>query len=142
MTEPSRVPSHPPAGFRYEPSGSAFDETFTAAGEPRPHLREFWRGLEALGASEITKRWEQGGRMIRENGVTYNVYGDPRGMDRPWVLDPIPLVLAPDEWSRVARGLDQRARVLNAVLADVYGPQRLLVEGLLPPEIVFQSPNF
>jgi uncharacterized circularly permuted ATP-grasp superfamily protein/uncharacterized alpha-E superfamily protein len=142
MTEPSRVPSHPPSGFRYEPGDGAFDEAFTPGAEPRPHLAEFWRGLEALGAGEVTKRWEQGGRMIRENGVTYNVYGDPRGMDRPWVLDPIPLVLAPDEWSRVARGLDQRARLLNAVLADIYGPQRLLVEGLLPAEMIFQSPNF
>jgi uncharacterized circularly permuted ATP-grasp superfamily protein/uncharacterized alpha-E superfamily protein len=142
MTEPSRVPTHPPTGFRYEPGPSAFDEAFTDGAKPRAHLSEFWHGLEALGATEIGKRWEQGGRMIRENGVTYNVYGDPRGMDRPWVLDPIPLVLSADEWTKVSRGLDQRARLLNAVLADIYGPQRLLVEGLLPPELVFQSPNF
>ena len=61
------------------------------------------------------------------------MYGDPRGMDRPWVLDPIPLVLAADEWAKLARGLDQRARVLNALLADLYGKQETLKDKLLPP---------
>ena len=49
------------------------------------------------GAEEIKRRWEEAQDLIRENGVTYNVYGDPRGMDRPWQLDPIPLLIAPAE---------------------------------------------
>jgi uncharacterized circularly permuted ATP-grasp superfamily protein/uncharacterized alpha-E superfamily protein len=138
---PSR-PSQPPDNFRYAPRPTAFDESFEPDGKPRAHQVELWRGLEALGASEISKRWEQGRRLIRENGVTYNVYGDPRGMDRPWVLDPIPLVIGAEEWAKLARGLDQRARLLNALLADLYGKQETLKERLLPPELVFGCPAF
>ena len=139
---PSRAPSQPPDGFRYVPRPLTHDEAFTSEGLPRAHQAEFWRGVEALGASELSKRWEQGRRLIRENGVTYNVYGDPRGMDRPWVLDPIPFVLAADDWAKLARGLDQRARLLNALLADLYGPQHTLKEKLLPPELVLGCPAF
>jgi uncharacterized circularly permuted ATP-grasp superfamily protein/uncharacterized alpha-E superfamily protein len=138
---PSTAPSFP-EGFRYAPRPPAYDEAFTAAGEPRPNHAELWQGLEELGASEISKRGEQGKRLIRENGVTYNVYGDPRGMDRPWVLDPIPLVLGASEWSSLARGLDQRARLLNALLADLYGKQATLAERLLPPELVLGCSAF
>jgi uncharacterized circularly permuted ATP-grasp superfamily protein len=63
-------------------------------------------------------------RQIQENGVTYNVYADPKGADRPWELDLLPHVLAADEWQQLSAGIAQRARLLNAVLADLYGPQR------------------
>jgi uncharacterized circularly permuted ATP-grasp superfamily protein/uncharacterized alpha-E superfamily protein len=141
MAEP-RVSSYPQAGFGYPEGEEAFDEAFDRNGSPRPHQAELWQGLSELGSSEIGKRWEQGRRLVRENGVTYNVYGDPRGMDRPWVLDPIPHVIAAGEWQKLSAGVSQRARLLNAILADVYGAGRLLEEGLLPPEIVLGSPGF
>jgi uncharacterized circularly permuted ATP-grasp superfamily protein/uncharacterized alpha-E superfamily protein len=81
-------------------------------------------------------------RQIQENGVTYNVYADPKGADRPWELDLLPHVIAADEWPQLAAGIAQRARLLNAVLADLYGPQRLIREGLLPAELVFGHNNF
>ncbi|HEY5808821.1 MAG TPA: circularly permuted type 2 ATP-grasp protein, partial [Povalibacter sp.] len=81
-------------------------------------------------------------RLIVENGVTYNVYADPQGRDRPWQLDILPLVLPAAEWQTIAAGVAQRARLLNGLLADIYGPQRLLAEGIVPPEIVFGHPNF
>ena len=75
--------------------------------------------LDSLGVEELTRRWEQARRLIRENGVTYNVYGDPQGMHRPWELDAVPLVIAPAEWERLAAALAQRVQVLNALLTDV-----------------------
>src|SRR5436190_386430 len=138
---PARA-SQPPDGFRYTPRPNAYDDAFGPDGTPRPHQVELWRGLESLGGSEISKRWEQGRRLIRENGVTYNVYGDPRGMDRPWVLDPIPFVIAAEDWANLAHGLDQRARLLNALLADCYGKQEMLGERLLPPELMLGCPGF
>lgn len=141
MTQ-SRLSSLPPEGFRYAPRSGVYDEAFLPDGAPRQHHSELWRGLEGLGGAEIAKRWEQGRRLIRENGVTYNVYGDPRGMDRPWVLDPLPMVVGADEWTALAKGLDQRARLLNALLTDLYGPQRVLSEGLIPTELVLGCPGF
>ena len=141
MTE-SLAPSYPPPGFGYPAAGDSFDEAFDSNGAARAHQTELWSGLAALGRTEIGKRWELGRRLVRENGVTYNVYGDPRGMDRPWVLDPIPHVLAAHEWRLLAARVEQRARLLDAVLADVYGPRRLLEEGFLPPELVLGNPGF
>jgi uncharacterized circularly permuted ATP-grasp superfamily protein/uncharacterized alpha-E superfamily protein len=63
-------------------------------------------------------------------------------MARPWQLDPIPLVIGPAEAAHLERGLVQRARLLELVLADLYGPQRALLSGLLPPELVFPNPGF
>ena len=63
------------------------------AGSSRPHYDTFVRSLEALGRHELASRWENAKRAIRDNGVTYNVYGDPEGVDRPWTLDMIPLLV-------------------------------------------------
>jgi len=113
-----------------------------AHGQPRPHWSGFLKALTTLSLPELMRRWEEAKQLIHENGVTYNVYGDPRGMDRPWQLDPIPLVIPPDEGRRNETGLVQRARLLEAILVDLYGPQQLLREGLIPPELVFANPGF
>ena len=75
---------------------SAYDELIASGWRRlRPHWQTFAQGLDEIGLDEFTNRWDEAQQLIRENGVTYNVYGDPRGMDRPWQLDPIPLVISP-----------------------------------------------
>ena len=118
-----------------------FDE-MAAAGRVRPHWVKFVSSLDRLGREELAQRWDSARRIIREHGVTYNVYGDPRGMDRPWELDMVPLLIAPPEWAEIEAGLVQRTRLFNLILADLYGPQRLLREGRLPPALVCANPNF
>ena len=81
----------------------------TRRGSFRPHWRTFFEQLEAIGLPELRQRWEEAQHLIRENGVTYNVYGDPRGMDRPWQLDPIPLLISPADAAALEVGLIQRA---------------------------------
>ncbi len=119
-----------------------YDEMMGAPGELRPHWSKFVGSLERLGREEIALRWENARRIIREHGVTYNVYGDPRGMDRPWELDMVPLLIPPAEWAQIESGLAQRTRLFNLILADLYGPQRLLRGGHLPPGLVFANPHF
>jgi uncharacterized circularly permuted ATP-grasp superfamily protein/uncharacterized alpha-E superfamily protein len=126
----------------YQPAPGAFDELLDASGQVRPHWRGFVAGLTALGRDELGRRWELARRLIREHGITYNVYADPHGTTRPWELDPIPLLIPAREWDALADALVQRARLLNLVLADLYGPQKLLAAGLVPPELVFAQPGF
>ena len=128
------------AGFRTV--SDAYDESAFANGTPRAHWRAFISSLEKLGREELAARWENGRRIIREHGVTYNVYGDPQGMDRPWELDMVPLLVPPEEWRLIEAGLAQRAKLFNLILADLYGPQRLLRDGLIPPALVFANPGF
>jgi uncharacterized circularly permuted ATP-grasp superfamily protein/uncharacterized alpha-E superfamily protein len=126
----------------YHPLEGAYDEMVAAPGVLRPHCEGFVRSLEALEQHEFNSRWEGARRSIRENGVTYNIYGDPEGVDRPWQFDMMPLLIAPAEWTRLEAALIQRTRLLNLVLADLYGPQTLLGAGLLPPSLVFSNPAF
>ncbi len=108
----------------------------------RPHWQSFISSLERLGRVELFVRWENARRIIREHGVTYNVYGDPQGMDRPWELDMLPLLIPSEDWRKIEAGLMQRSKLFNLILADIYGPQRLLLDGHLPPALVYANPNF
>jgi uncharacterized circularly permuted ATP-grasp superfamily protein/uncharacterized alpha-E superfamily protein len=126
----------------YRPLAGVYDEMSSATGQSRRHCDSLLRSLEGLGRSELSSRWEGAKRAIRENGVTYNVYGDPQGVDRPWTLDMLPLLIDPQEWSRIEAALLQRSRLLNLILADLYGAQRLLHDGVLPPSLVLANPAF
>src|SRR5262245_10426774 len=113
-----------------------------AAGEIRPHWRHLANGLASLGLPALHDRWREARRLLRESGATYNVYGDPQGLERPWLLDPIPVLISSAEWSEIEWGLMQRAELLNLILRDVYGPQNLVRHGLLPAELVFAHGGF
>jgi uncharacterized circularly permuted ATP-grasp superfamily protein/uncharacterized alpha-E superfamily protein len=126
----------------YQPFGFVYDELTTPAGQLRPHYDTFVHSMEALGRNELASRWENAKRAIRDNGVTYNVYGDPSGVDRAWTLDMMPLLIPFAEWSRLEAALVQRTRLLNLILSDVYGPQRLLEGGQLPAQLVLGNPGF
>ncbi len=118
------------------------DETVDGENGIREHWRVFFEHMDGLGVQEVLRRWEEARQLIRENGVTYNVYGDPQGLDRPWELDPIPLLISANDAAAIESGLIQRAHLLDAMLADLYGPQRLVREGILPPELLLRHPGF
>ena len=118
-----------------------FDEARSADGGLRPPWAEFAASTE-LNPSYLAQAQKRVARQIDENGITYNVYATADNTQRPWSLDVLPLIVRADEWDRLDRGLRQRARLLNAVAADIYGEQTLLRAGLLPPAIVFRHPGF
>src|SRR5215470_14434359 len=99
----------------YQAGAGVYDEMVAPDAALRPHYEGFTRSLEALGRTELASRWENAKRTLRDNGVTYNVYGDPQGADRPWALDMMPLVISAAEWSQLEGALAQRARLLNLV---------------------------
>ena len=146
MSEPSdEAEATAPESLFQNYSGALgiFDEMEEAPATPRPHWRPLIESLQRLGRHELVSRWEDGRRIIRAHGVTYNVYGDAQGMDRPWGLDFVPLLITAREWARIEGGLVQRSRLFNLILADLYGgAQHLLRDGLLPPELVYANPGF
>ncbi|MFJ7314111.1 circularly permuted type 2 ATP-grasp protein [Pseudomonas sp. NPDC098747] len=127
---------------RYPLTAGTYHELLDAGGAVRPHWQRLFDQLQRSTPAQLVQRQALLARQIQENGVTYNVYADPKGADRPWELDLLPHVIAADEWQQLSAGIAQRARLLNAVLADLYGPQRLISEGLLPAELVFGHNNF
>lgn len=147
MTPETSAPTLPvaqPRGFAggYAAQPSTFDEMLDSDGSLRPHWHMFVKMLDDLGRDELARRWEQGRRLIHENGITHNVYGDPKGLDRPWSLDFIPLLLPVDQWRRIDAALVQRAVLLDRLLDDLYGPAKCIAAGLLPPELLYANPGF
>jgi len=142
MPIPESVPvgAIDPFASYHVPSG-VYDE-FAHGGEPRAHWRRLAGVFRGWHHAELSDRWEQARRLIRDNGVTYNVHDDGEKGQRPWVLDPIPLVIAADEWRGIEAGIRQRLRVLDALLADLYGPQHLVRDGIVPAEVVLGHPGF
>jgi len=137
-TRPTRT-----ADWTYRPPVAGhWDEALDASGKPRPHWRRLAAALRRMGQDEFSRRWEFGQQLIRANGVTYNVYSDPQGSARPWPMDLVPLVVDAHEWAQIERAVIQRATLLNTVLADLYGTHRLVRDGHVPPELVFDNPGF
>jgi uncharacterized circularly permuted ATP-grasp superfamily protein/uncharacterized alpha-E superfamily protein len=148
LQNPSTSPAGIPGGPGHNPfpgytaPDNCYDELCGADGQPRPHWRRLIEQLGSWQSAELADRWEQARRLIRDNGVTYTMQDEKSGEQRPWVLDPIPLVIADTDWSRLEVGINQRARVLDALLADLYGPQHVLREGIVPAELVLGQPGF
>jgi len=119
-----------------------FDELLTLAGRPRPWWNAFAGHAGDLTAATLTTAQARIAKQIHESSVTHTVFAAADGRSRPWSLDVLPFVLSAAEWAPLARGLQQQARLLNAIAADLYGEQRLLHEGLIPPALVFRHPGF
>jgi len=126
----------------YRARPDTYDEMLGPQGEVRPHWRYLADALTTLGLPALHDRSREARRLLHESGATYNVYGDPQGLERPWQLDPIPVLMPSDEWSGIESGLVQRAELLNLVLKDTYGPQELIREGILPLELVYAHGGF
>lgn len=110
---------------------------------PDGTLRPAWKGLGAevaeLTSDRLRRVRREIGRFLSDDGVTYTRPGEEAA---PWRLDPLPLVISADEWAVLEVGLTQRSELLNAVLQDLYGPQRLLSSGVLPSAAVYGHRGF
>ncbi len=102
----------------------------------------FFDELGADGFTDLNRRQETMQSQLHDNGVTYNVYADSSGPQRPWELDLFPLIITPDSWKQIEAGVLQRVSVLDRVLADVYGPRELIKAGLIPPALVRGHPGY
>src|SRR5947209_7265148 len=84
--------------WTYTPQPGHWDEALRPSGFPRRHWRELMVSLGRMGFEQLSRNWRAGEQLIQTNGITYNVYGDAQGKERPWRMDPIPLVIAAEEW--------------------------------------------
>ncbi|MDD2925099.1 circularly permuted type 2 ATP-grasp protein [Rhodoferax sp.] len=162
--QPSPRPDHRPATARlgelarhFRAAGGHFDEVRgTMAGEATANatnniaaqadMTRAWAGffntLEEETAAGMAQRSTQLARQVRDNGITYNVYADDNGPQRPWSLDLFPLMVDAASWRHIEAGVLQRMRLLEHIMQDVYGPQQLLAAGLLPPALVQGHPGY
>lgn len=126
----------------YQTQNGVFDEMLSPAGEIRPHWSFVMQSFDSLGVEEMNWRRQEASRLLKNNGVTYNITSEDARAERPWSLDVVPLILDSAEWNQIERGLMQRAELLDLILKDVYGSRELIRRGLLPPEVIYAHPGF
>jgi uncharacterized circularly permuted ATP-grasp superfamily protein len=125
----------------YDPNGF-FDELIAAPGAARPAARALTEYLATLGVAQLLERQRDAERVIVEMGITFTVYTEGQNIDRAWPFDVIPRTIALDEWRHIEQGLEQRLTALNLFVDDVYNDQRIIADGIIPKDIVLDSPNY
>ena len=123
------------------PAG-VYDENVDESGNLRPHWRQLNAELEQIGVRGMERRYKQMRRRLRQNGIAYSAYGDASVRERHLQLDPLPYLLPDAQWREVAAGLKQRADLLNRMMADLYGPRKLLSDGVVPHDVLFDHPHY
>lgn len=137
-----REPKVEPLFARYRPLEGVFDEIFTPNGKARRGLADVVRRLDALGEKELKLRQRLADGAFLRAGITFRVYSDSRGIDKIFPFDLIPRAVSAKRWEALERGLEQRVRALNLFLADVYGPQKIFADRVIPKEIVLGSKGY
>jgi uncharacterized circularly permuted ATP-grasp superfamily protein len=121
---------------------SPYDEMFASSDAPRPHYAPLFEQLIELGPQELERRNKLADLTMRQQGITFTVYGRKQGVERIIPFDPIPRLVAAHEWDKIERGLKQRVRALNLFIHDVYHDRLILKDRIIPPELVFGATGY
>jgi uncharacterized circularly permuted ATP-grasp superfamily protein len=121
---------------------AVYDEMFDSRECPRPHYTSLHERLIELGPEELERRHKVADLTMRQQGITFTVYGRDQGVERIIPFDPIPRLIPPAEWDRIERGLKQRVRALNLFIHDVYHERLILKDRIVPPELVFGATGY
>lgn len=124
----------------YKPLPGIPDELLDTSGRPRDQWLSFLGELAEYREDEFKNRFELATRHIRDTGVSYRIYGEEN--ERSWPLGPLPLILDHREWAQIAEGVEQRARLMDALLRDFYGEAKLVAEGALPAAALTGSVDY
>lgn len=121
---------------------SGYDELINEHGDIRAPWRALMAGIEAWSPEQIRRQAERVEKRIRDTGIDFDIFAHPTSPTQNWRLDLLPIMLSSAEWQWLERALCQRAQLLNLILKDIYGEQRLMRSGMIPPELVFSDPTY
>ncbi|MBO0350510.1 circularly permuted type 2 ATP-grasp protein, partial [Phormidium pseudopriestleyi FRX01] len=125
----------------YDP-GDFYDELFIEKGKPRPQAKPVINRINSLSDGELLQRQQAAQSAMFKLGITFTVYGDSEGNERIFPFDIIPRIVAANEWATLNRGLKQRIEALNLFIADIYGDQKIIKDGVIPIELVLSAKGF
>ncbi len=123
----------------YQPLAGTYDEMVQTDGSPRPHTRRIQTLLDGMPPREFARYQSLAELSLFNQGVTFSVYSDQQGTEKIFPICLVPRVISAVEWARVERGLVQRIRALNLFLDDMYGEQKILKQGFIPPYLVLAA---
>jgi uncharacterized circularly permuted ATP-grasp superfamily protein len=111
--------------------------------EPRPHYRPLWEHIRRMGQHALATKAQELHLAMRTEGITFAVYSEAeQGIERVWPFDLIPRIIPTAEWAVLEAGLKQRVRGLNLFLQDIYHAQRILKDGVIPAQLIYQGKHF
>src|SRR3984957_15873487 len=125
----------------YDP-GSFYDELIAPNGQPRSCAAPMYEMLANMPLGVFEERRQLADLSYLVQGITFTVYSDGRGTERLFPFDLVPRIIPNSEWDVIERGLAQRVMALNLFLQDVYGPQRILKDRIIPRNLVFSCKHF
>lgn len=132
------MPTAPAANLFADYSlGTAYDEMFDSAKQPRPHYRPLFDRLSKLSPEEFARRKAMTDLSMRQDGVGFTVYRAEEGIERVWPMDPVPRIIPADEWAVIERGLAQRLTAINLFLKDLYQDQKILADRIIDPALIY-----
>ena len=126
----------------YQPLAGIHDEMMDTDGSILPHWAEWFATYAKWSRQEQAVQSEQLNDMVRETGIAYDLFADPHASTQPWSIDLAPLIIAPEEWQWLQAAISQRARLLNAINADLYGPKKLIEGGYVPAALIYSDPTY
>ncbi len=122
--------------------GVAYDEMFEQGGDVRGHYELLQDRIDSLGGEELEERQRILERSFLLQGITFTVYGAESSTERIIPTDLFPRIIPANEWTVIEAGLTQRLKALNLFLADIYGDQKILMDGVLPRDLVLSAPSY
>jgi len=131
-----------PGPMDYQVPAGLLDDVHSADGSVKPQWQYLLASFRDLGPQLLQEREEKIQRILRDDGATYNLYGQESGPVNAWALDTVPHIIGSEDWARIEAGLLERAELFNLILRDIYGPRMLLRHGALPPEALFSHSGF
>ena len=126
----------------YELDSAFYDEMFFPDGTPREHCLGLYESLLRLPVEELVRMQERVSHAFSSEGITFTVYGGEEAGERIMPVDCLPRILSAEEWLQIETGLTQRLKALNRFLADVYGPARIVEDGIIPVDMVRGCPQY
>ncbi|MBV9850512.1 MAG: circularly permuted type 2 ATP-grasp protein [Armatimonadetes bacterium] len=119
-----------------------FDEMFGEDGQPHGHCRKLFQRLTEMSLPDYVGRVQLADLMLVNQGITFNVYSDQRGTEKPWPFDLVPRVIPATDWDHIERGLTQRLTALNLFLHDLYHEQKILKDRIVPRDLIVSAAHF
>lgn len=119
-----------------------YDEVLKSNMTINPNWEKVLSNLTQMGTETLISKQNEMDWLMDENGVTYNVYNDPKGMHRAWELNIVPFLIHQKEWETVEKGIKQRSELLNLILKDIYGKRELIKNGIIPAEVIYAHRGF
>ncbi len=128
--------------LNYPEYSKAFDEMFSGLEKPREHYKEVYETLQEMGLNQFKEK-EVLAKLVSVNqGITFTVYSDGKGIERIFPFDLIPRIIMKQEWDQINSGLQQRIKALNLFLADIYSKAEIIKDGIIPKDLIYSCPDF